>query len=141
MPLTRIKPQGLVDEGVSYIATPATWTTGVNAYDFRNGPTFYHTLNNPTASWTANITNVPTTYASNQSIVPSYGGMIVEVKIMAQIGATAYYPNAIQIDGVPVAATYQGTTATINKLNIWTIQLIRVGTTWTKVLVKTVEAY
>jgi hypothetical protein len=140
MALTRVKPQGLTDEGVAFMSTP-TWTTGVNTYDFRNGPVFYHAFNTPSANWTANFTNVPTTYATNQSTTPTYGGLVVEMTLMAQIGTTGYYPNAMQIDGTSVAVTWQGTQSTINKLNIWTIRLIRVGSTWTKILVKTVEAY
>ena len=139
MPLTRIKPQGLDSFGVQYLATP-TWATGVNTYDLRNGNIFYHTTT-PTASWTADFTNVPTAYAINQAANPAYGGLMVEVKIAAVLGATAYYPSAVRIDGAAQTLLAQGTTATINKFNVWTFQLYRISTTWTKVVLKTVEAF
>jgi hypothetical protein len=139
MPLTRIKPQGLDSFGVQYLSTP-TWTTGVNTYNLQNGNIFYHTTT-PTASWTADFTNVPTTYTVNQAATPAYGGLMVEVKIVATLGASAYYPNAVRIDGSAQTLVAQGTTATINKFNIWTYQLYRVGSTWTKVVLKTVEAF
>lgn len=139
MALTRVKPQGLTDEGVVFMSRP-TWASGVNVYDFRNGPVFY-LPNSPSSNWTANFTNVPTSYAINQVANPVYGGMVVEVTMMAQMGSVAYYPNVMQIEGTSVAITWQGTQSTINKLNIWTIRLIRIGSTWTSILVKTVEAY
>lgn len=139
MPLTRIKPQGLDSFGVQYLSTP-TWTTGVNTYDLRNGNIFYHTTT-PTANWTADFTNVPTTYATGQAANPVYGGLMVEVRIVATLGVSNYYPNAVRIDGTAQTLVVQGTVATGSKFNIWTFQLYRVSTTWTKVVLKTVEAF
>lgn len=140
MPLTRIKPQGLDSFGVRYIATP-TWATGVNTYDMRNGNLFYHTTT-PTASWTADFTNVATTYATNQAAgYPAYGGLMVEVTIAATLAASQYYPNSVRIDGSAQTLLLPGLTATVNKFNVWTFQLYRIGSTWTKVVLKGVEAY
>lgn len=139
MPLTRIKPQGLEIFGVQYLSTP-TWATGVNTYDLRNGNVFYHSTT-PTASWTADFTNVPTTYAINQASVPAYGGLMVEVRIAAMVGGTGYYPSAVRIDGTAQTLLGTGTAVAVNKFNVWTFQLYRVGNAWAKVLLKTVEAY
>lgn len=142
MTMTRIKPQGLItSNGIEYFSTP-TLTTGVNTYNLNNGYVFFHSTA-PTASWTADFTNVPTeaTMVKNQATTPAYGGFYVEVKIAAILGATAYYPSAVRIDGAAQTLLLQGTTATINKFNIWTFQLWRVGSSWSKVVLKTVEAF
>lgn len=139
MPITRIKPQGLDSFGVQYLSTP-TWATGVNTYNLQNGNIFYHSTT-PTANWTADFTNVPTTYTINQTSIPAYGGLMVEVKVAATLAGTAYFPNAVRIDGSAQTLLTQGTTSTINKFNVWTFQLWRVGSSWTKVVLKTVEAF
>lgn len=144
MTMTRIKPQGLVTgNGIEYLSAP-TWATGVNTYNLNNGYIFYHSTT-PTANWTADFTNVPTNSSMtvNQQANPVYGGLVVEVKIAALLGATAYYPNAVRIDGAAQTLVLQGTTATINKFNVWTYQLWRRSSdsTWFKVVLKTVEAF
>jgi hypothetical protein len=77
----------------------------------------------------------------NQAGAPAYGGFVVELKIAAQLSGTGYYPNAVRIDGSAQTLLAQGTTSTINKFNVWTFQLWRVGSSWTKVVLKTVEAF
>lgn len=144
MTMTRIKPQGLVTaNGIEYFSTP-TWTTGVNTYNLNNGYVFYHSTT-PTANWTADFTNVPTNASMivNQAGSPAYGGLVIEVKIAAQIGTTAYYPNAVRIDGA--AQTVVGATATagVSKFNVWTYHLWRRSSdsTWFKVILKSIEAF
>ena len=142
MTITRIKPQGLITaNGIEYLSTP-TWAAGVNTYNVNNGYIFYHSTS-PTANWTADFTNVPTdaTMIKNQAATPAYGGFVVEVKIAAQIGATAYYPNAVRIDGTAQTVIGATATASTNKFNVWTYHLWRVGSSWTKVILKNIEGF
>lgn len=140
MTITRIPPQAIQAENVQYL-TSQTWATGVNTYDYRQGPVFYHATT-PTINWTADFINIPTLYLANQGqAYNNFSGLIVEVKICATLGATSYYPNAVRIEGAAQTLLLQGTTGTVSKFNIWTYQLVRVGSSWVKVCLKNHEAY
>ena len=141
MSVTRIPPQLRTGENLLYLSSTA-WAPvgGVITYDYRQGPVFFHT-GTPTASWTADFTNIPTTYLSSQAQAQNnFNGFVVEVKIAASIGATAYYPSAVRIGGAAQTLALQGTTVTINKLNVWTFNLFYVSGSWVKVALKNVEA-
>lgn len=98
-------------------------TSGTIAYDYTTAVTFYHT-SSPTADWTVNFTNVPTTdgYAYNFTIVVPQG-------------ATAYKVSAVQIGGSAATVKWAGSTAAPagnnSKTDIWVFTLFRVSGAWT----------
>ena len=142
MALTKIKPNA-VDETLDYsfddlsantliISGTSTFqqsteklqtktlATGEVTHDYSLGALFYHS--SISANFTANITNVPTT--NNRSIV---------VTLILIQGATAYYPSAMQIDGVSQTINWLGGSAptpTANKEELVSFVLIRVSSSW-----------
>ena len=99
-----------------------TSATGTVVHNLSEGNTWYHS--SISANFTANFTNVPTT--NNRTIVCTL--------ILVQ-GATAYIPNAVQIDGVAQTINWTGhngvPTGDANDTNIATFILIRQTNSWT----------
>jgi hypothetical protein len=94
-------------ENIAEITTvSATAATGTIAYDVTTQSVLYYT-SNASANWTVNIrgssgTSLNTLMAVNDTI---------SVTFMVTQGATAYYNNALQIDGSSVTPKWQGGTA------------------------------
>jgi hypothetical protein len=103
------------------IVTALTGATGTVAHNLATGPIFLHS--SVTANFTANFTNTPTT--NDRSIVAT---------LIVTQGATAYIPNAVQIDGVGQTINWVGGSAPTggaNKRDVFTFALIRSSSTWT----------
>jgi hypothetical protein len=103
------------------ITTAITGATGIVTHNLATGTTFYHT--GIVANFTANFTNVPTT--DNRTIV---------VSLFLIQGATPYYTNVVQIDGVQQTilwANATAPTATANRKELVTFSLIRQSASWT----------
>jgi hypothetical protein len=103
------------------IVTALTGATGTVAHNLATGPIFLHS--SVTANFTANFTNTPTT--NDRSIV---------VTLIVTQGATAYIPNAVQIDDVGQTINWVGGSAPTggaNKRDVFTFALIRSSSTWT----------
>ena len=84
----------------------ATAATGTIAYDALTQGVLYFT-SNASANWTLNIRgNSGTTLSSILAV-----GDAITVTHLVTNGATAYYNNALQIDGSAVTPKYQGGTA------------------------------
>jgi hypothetical protein len=84
----------------------ATAATGTIAYDAVTQGVLYYT-SNASANWTLNIRgNSGTTLSSILAV-----GDAITVTHLVTNGATAYYNNAVQIDGSAVTPKYQGGTA------------------------------
>ena len=84
----------------------ATAATGTIAYDAITQGVLYYT-SNASANWTLNIRgNSGTTLSSILAV-----GDAITVTHLVTNGATAYYNNAVQIDGSAVTPKYQGGTA------------------------------
>jgi hypothetical protein len=84
----------------------ATAATGTINYDVTTQSVLYYT-SNASANWTVNFrassgTSLNTALATGQSIT---------VAFLVTQGATAYYNNAVQVDGASVTPKYQGGTA------------------------------
>jgi hypothetical protein len=84
----------------------ATAATGTIAYDITTQSVLYYT-SDASANWTVNFrgssgTSLNTLLSNNQTVT---------VVFMVTQGATAYYNNAVQIDGVSVTPKWQGGTA------------------------------
>ena len=110
----------LTTAGVTEEITPLSGATGTVTHDLDNATVFYHT--SPAADFTANFTNVPTT--NNKAI---------SVALTVVQGATAYYPSAVEIDGVSQTIKWaEGFTPTPNPNNVdvFTFTLFRVSSTW-----------
>ena len=102
------------------ITLAKTGATGVVAHDFNTSRVWYHS--GIAGNFTVNLTNVPTT--DNRKI---------EVSIYLSQGATGYYANAFQIDGVAQTirwAGYSPPTPRAYTVEIQTFTLVRSGGTW-----------
>ena len=95
--------------------------TGVVNHDCSTAQIFYHTT--PSANWTANLLNL---YLS--------GTYATAVTIVIVQGATAYYPNAVQIQGVAQTINWQGNqtpTPTANRVDTVTFTILNNSGTYT----------
>lgn len=84
----------------------ATAATGTINYDVTTQAVLYYTTN-ASANWTVNFrgssgTSLNTLMATGESVT---------VAFLVTQGATAYYNNAVQVDGASVTPKYQGGTA------------------------------
>jgi hypothetical protein len=88
------------------VTVSATAATGTINYDVTTQSVLYYT-SNASANWTVNFrassgTSLDTAMATGEAIT---------VVFLVTQGATAYYNNAVQIDGNSVTPKYQGGTA------------------------------
>lgn len=105
---------------ISETLNTKTGATGTVVHDYSTGAIWWHS--SVSSNFTANITNVPTT-----------DNRVLSVAIAINQGATGYYPNAVQIDGAAQTIRWQGNTAPtpgVNRVDIYSYNLIRTGTTW-----------
>lgn len=90
--------------------------------DYTTGAIYYQSTN-PSANFTVNFTNVPTT--NNKAIT---------FTVFVTQGGTGYVPNAVQVDGSAQTIKWaQGSTPvpTANKIDIFSFTLIRLSGSWT----------
>lgn len=81
---------------------------------------------NTSSNWTTNIQGNATTKLDSITTV----GQAVTVVVMAVNGATAYYANQLQVDGVNVGVRWQGSAVTsgnANSLDSYSYTLIKVA--------------
>lgn len=102
----------------------ATAPTGTINYDVVNQSVLYYTTN-ASANWTLNLRgNSSTTLNSVMSI-----GQTITVTFITTQGATAYYNNAVTIDGNAVTPKWQnGVTPSagdINSLDVYTFAIVK----------------
>ena len=105
---------------VTEALTVKTLASGIVDHDFRTGSIFYHS--GMTSSFTANITNVPTT--ANKAIV---------ITLILNQGLTAYIPSALSIDSSSQTIKWQDNTiptGNASKIDIVSFSLIRRSGTW-----------
>jgi hypothetical protein len=93
-------------DAAEVITISATAATGTITYDVTTQSVLYYTTN-ASANWTVNIRGNGTT---SLNTLMSTGQAMTVVFLVTQ-GATAYYNNALQIDGSSVTPKYQGGTA------------------------------
>lgn len=97
-----------------------TGATGTVVHDYTEAQIFWHT--SPSANWTANFTNVPTTDNRN-----------VNFTLVIVQGATARYPSAVQVNGTPVTLRWANNlTPTLypNVIELASFSIFRVSSTW-----------
>jgi hypothetical protein len=93
-------------DAAEVITVSATAATGTINYDITTQPVLYYTTN-ASANWTVNFRGNSTT---SLNTLMSTGQALTVVFLVTQ-GTTAYYNNAITIDGTSVTPKYQGGTA------------------------------
>jgi hypothetical protein len=98
---------GAVFQDAAEVTTiSATAATGTIDYDVTTQSVLYYT-SNASANWTVNVRGNGTT---SLNTLMSTGQAVTVVFLVTQ-GATAYYNNALTIDGSSVTPKYQGGTA------------------------------
>ena len=117
----------MVASDIAEVATiSATAATGTIAYDVTTQSVLYYT-SNASANWTVNFrgssgTSLDTLLSTGQAIT---------VAFLVTQGATAYYNNAVQVDGASVTPKYQGGTAwtsgNASSIDVYTYTIIKTG--------------
>ena len=111
----------LVAAEMSEIATSGTITTNVLTLDWTATNLSY--VSSPSANFTINVTNAPTT-----------NDRALSVTVLVTQGATAYIPSALQIAGSAQTIKWSGGAApagTASKIDIFSFVLLRTGSAWT----------
>jgi hypothetical protein len=122
-------------EGVTVSATAATGTIN---YDVTTQSVLYYT-SNASANWTVNFrassgTSLNTAMATGESIT---------VVFLVTQGSTAYYNNAITIDGTSVTPKYQGgitpTSGNVSGIDAYSYTIIKTGSAAYTVLASQIQ--
>lgn len=106
---------------MSEIATSGTISTNVLTLDWSATNISY--VSSPSANFTINVTNAPTT-----------NDRALSVTVIVTQGATAYIPSALQIAGSGQTIKWSGGAApagTASKIDIFSFVLLRTGSAWT----------
>jgi hypothetical protein len=120
---------GVVVHDIAETSTiSATAATGTIAYDVTTQCILYYTAN-ATANWTVNFRG---SVGTPLNTLMAIGQTITAVFLVTQ-GVTAYYNNAVQIDGAAVTPRYQGGTA-------WTAGNVSGIDAYTYTIIKTANA-
>jgi len=110
-------------EGITLSATAATGTIN---YDVTTQSVLYFT-SNASANWTVNFrassgTSLNTVMATGETVT---------VVFLVTNGATAYYNNVVQVDGVTVTPKYQGgsapTTGNVSSVDAYSYVIVKTG--------------
>lgn len=106
---------------MSEIATSGTISTNVLTLDWSATNISY--VSSPSANFTINVTNAPTT-----------NDRALSVTVIVTQGATAYIPSALQIASSAQTIKWSGGAApagTASKIDIFSFVLLRTGSAWT----------
>lgn len=96
----------IFNNSAEVITVSATAATGTINYDVTTQNVLYYT-SNASANWTVNFRGSSGT--SLNTLMST--GQVITVTFMVTQGSTAYYNNAVQVDGASVTPKYQGGTA------------------------------
>jgi len=113
------------------IAEPATVSataaTGTIAYDVTTQSVLYYT-SNASANWTVNFRG---SSGTSLNTLMTTGQMITVAFLVTTQGATAYYNNAVQVDGSSVTPKWQGGTAptqgNASSIDVYTYTIVKTG--------------
>jgi hypothetical protein len=104
----------------------ATAATGTIAYDVTTQSVLYYTTS-ASANWTVNFRGSSGT--SLNTLMTT--GQMITVAFLVTQGATAYYNNAVQVDGASVTPKYQGGTAwsagNASGVDVYTYTILKTG--------------
>ena len=116
----------VLNDAAEVTTISATAATGTIAYDITTQSVLYYT-SNASANWTVNFrgssgTSLNTLMSTGQSMT---------VAFFVTQGATAYYNNAVQVDGSSVTPKYQGGTAwsagNASSIDAYTYTIVKTG--------------
>jgi len=104
----------------------ATAATGTINYDMGTQAVIYYT-SNASANWTVNF-RWSSTVSANTALAT---GQSITVAFLVTQGATAFYNNAITVDGTSVTPKYQGGTAwsagNASGVDVYTYTIVKTG--------------
>lgn len=104
----------------------AVAATGTINYDVNQQSVLYYT-SNASANWTINLRGDQYSKLDSRIAV----GQTVTVAHLVTQGSTAYYNNAVQVDGVSVTPKWQGGTAptagNASSIDVYTYTIIKTG--------------
>jgi hypothetical protein len=115
-----------ITDAIEPITVSATAATGTINFDVTTQSVLYYT-SNASANWTVNFrgssgTSLNTLMATGESIT---------VTFLVTQGSTAYYNNAVQVDGSSVTPKYQGGTAwtagNASAIDAYTYTIVKTG--------------
>ena len=119
--------------GLEKVTVSATAATGTINYDVTTQSNLYYTAN-AAANWTINFR---ASSGTSMNTMMAIGDSTTVVHMVTQ-GGTAYYNNAVQVDGSSVTPEYQGGTAfsagNINSIDVYVYVLIKTADATFKVL-------
>lgn len=102
----------------------ATAATGTINYDVCTQSVLYYTTN-ASANWTVNFRGSSGTSLNTLMAVND----VITVAFLVTQGATAYYNNAVQVDGASVTPKYQGgsawTAGNVSGIDVYTYTIIK----------------
>lgn len=96
----------VLNDAAEVVTVSATAATGTIAYDVTTQSVLFYTTN-ASANWTVNFRGSSGTSLNTLLAI----GQCVTVAFLVTQGATAYFNNAVQVDGASVTPRYQGGTA------------------------------
>jgi hypothetical protein len=106
--------------------TLAVAATGTINFDVNQQSVLYYT-SNASANWTINFRGDQFTRLNSEMDI----GQSVTVAHLVTQGSTAYYNNAVQVDGVSVTPKYQGGTAwaagNASSIDAYTYTIVKTG--------------
>ena len=115
-----------ITDAIEPITVSATAATGTIAYDVTTQSVLYYT-SNASANWTVNFRGSSGT--SLNTLMST--GEAITVTFLVTNGATAYYNNAVQVDGSSVTPKYQGGTAwtagNASSIDAYTYTIVKTG--------------
>lgn len=96
----------ILNDAAEVVTVSATAATGTINYDVTTQPVLYYT-SNASANWTVNFRGSSGTSLNTLLAI----GQCITVAFLVTQGTTAYFNNAVQVDGASVTPRYQGGTA------------------------------
>tara|TARA_R100000742_G_C4204040_1_gene32312 strand:- start:47 stop:520 length:474 start_codon:yes stop_codon:yes gene_type:complete len=119
--------------GIEKVTVSATAATGTINYDVTTQSNLYYTAN-AAANWTVNFR---ASSGTSMNTMMAVGDSTTVVHLVTQ-GGTAYYNNAVQVDGSSVTPDYQGGTAwsggNINGIDVYVYVIIKTADATFKIL-------
>jgi len=113
-------------DAAEVVTVSATAATGTINYDVTTQSVLYYT-SNASANWTVNFRG---SSGTSLNTLMSTGQAITVVFLVTQ-GSTAYYNNAVQIDGSSVTPKYQGGTAwtagNVSGIDAYSYTIVKTG--------------
>jgi hypothetical protein len=116
----------VLSDAAEVVTVSATAATGTINYDVTTQSVLYYT-SNASANWTVNFRG---SSGTSLNTVMSTGQSVTVVFLVTQ-GSTAYFNNAVQVDGSSVTPKWQGgtapTTGNASSIDAYSYTIIKTG--------------